>query len=180
MDLTPRRRRAAKIRVGVVGTTDGIAHFRAWGRKLKSVVQVPPPGKGEKADRLHLGHFPGLEEAFGISFEPDECSALSISAQGHRSRNPHHQPQRGRRQGRASVHRSRQAASAQRRAIGRRLDSGAAGDRLRAMQASVEANGPADGKRGVHQAAEGEGEHPAARRHGRGRSDRGGDFRGRS
>src|SRR5437762_14123414 len=63
---------------GPLGTTDGIAHFRAWGRKLKSVVQVPPPGKGEKADRLHLANFPGLEEAFGISFEPDECSALSI------------------------------------------------------------------------------------------------------
>ncbi len=62
----------------MVGTTAGIAHFRAWGHKLKSVVQVPPPGKGEKADRLHLANFPGLEEAFGISFEPDQCSALSI------------------------------------------------------------------------------------------------------
>jgi hypothetical protein len=71
-------KKSREIRVGVVGTTDGIAHFRAWGRKLKSVVQVPPPGKGEKADRLHLAHFPGLEEAFGISFESDECSALSI------------------------------------------------------------------------------------------------------
>jgi len=40
-------KKSREIRVGVVGTTDGIAHFRAWGRKLKSVVQVPPPGKGE-------------------------------------------------------------------------------------------------------------------------------------
>ena len=73
-------KKSREIRVGVVGTTDGIGHFRAWGRKLKSVVRVPPPGKGEKADRLHLANFPGLDEAFGISFEPDECSALSISA----------------------------------------------------------------------------------------------------
>ncbi len=29
-------------------------------------------------DRLHLANFPGLEEAFGISFEPDEISTLSI------------------------------------------------------------------------------------------------------
>ncbi len=71
-------KRTREIRVGVVGTSDGIAHFRTWGRKLKSVVPVPPPGKGEKADRLHLANFPGLEEAFGISFDPDECSALSI------------------------------------------------------------------------------------------------------
>ncbi|WP_235782870.1 hypothetical protein [Bradyrhizobium murdochi] len=71
-------KKSREIGVGVVGTTDGIAHFRAWGRKLKSAVRVPPPGKGEKADRLHLADFPGLDEAFGISFEPDECSALSI------------------------------------------------------------------------------------------------------
>jgi len=43
-----------------------------------SCIAVPPPGKGEKADRLHLANFPGLEETFGISFDPDECSALSI------------------------------------------------------------------------------------------------------
>lgn len=66
------------ISVGVVGTPEGIAHFRAWARKLRNVVEVPPPGKGEKADRLHLANFPGLEQAFGITFEPDECSALSI------------------------------------------------------------------------------------------------------
>ena len=72
-------KKSREIRVGVVGTIDGIGHFRAWGRKLKSVVCVPPPGKGEKADRLHLANFPGLDEAFGISFEPDECSALSIA-----------------------------------------------------------------------------------------------------
>ena len=64
--------------MGVVGTTDGIAHFRSWSRKLKKVVEVPPPGKGEKQDRLHLANFPGLEETFGISYEPDECSTLSI------------------------------------------------------------------------------------------------------
>lgn len=71
-------KRTREIRVGVVGTIDGIAYFRAWSRKLKKTVQVPPPGKGEKADRLHLANFPGLEEAFGITFDPDECSALSI------------------------------------------------------------------------------------------------------
>ncbi|MBD3744827.1 argonaute/piwi family protein [Sphingopyxis alaskensis] len=71
-------RKIRDIRVGVIGTTDGIAHFRSWGRKLKQVVAVPPPGKGEKQDRLHLANFPGLAEAFGISFEPDECVTLSI------------------------------------------------------------------------------------------------------
>ncbi|MER8472741.1 hypothetical protein NKH23_25565 [Mesorhizobium sp. M1328] len=74
-------KKTREISVGVVGTTEGIGHFRAWSYKLKKVVQVPPPGKGEKADRLHLANFPGLEETFGISFDPDECSALSIPRQ---------------------------------------------------------------------------------------------------
>lgn len=71
-------RRVRDIRVGVVGTGDGIARFRAWSYELRSAVIVPPPGKGEKADRLHLANFPGLEEAFGINYDPDEISALSI------------------------------------------------------------------------------------------------------
>lgn len=70
-----------EIRVGVVGTVDGIAHFRAWSRKLRQVIRVPPPTKGEKQDRLHLANFPGLEEAFGITFDPDELSTLSIPPQ---------------------------------------------------------------------------------------------------
>lgn len=73
-----RKKKTQEIRVGVVGTPEGIAHFRDWARKLKQVVRVPPPGKTEKKDRLHLADFPGLEEAFGITFEPDECSTLLI------------------------------------------------------------------------------------------------------
>jgi hypothetical protein len=75
----PKGKKAREIRVGVVGTSDGIAHFRAWSRSIMQVVPVPPPGKGEKKDRLHLANFPGLEETFGIAFDPDEISALSLS-----------------------------------------------------------------------------------------------------
>lgn len=76
-----RAKKTREITVGVVGTVDGIAHFRAWARKLRHVMKVPPPGKGEKQDRLHLANFPGLEEAFGIGFDPDEISTLSIPNQ---------------------------------------------------------------------------------------------------
>lgn len=58
-----RPRKTREIRVGVVGTPQGIGHFRSWARKIQQVVAVPPPGKGEKQDRLHLANFPGLEEA---------------------------------------------------------------------------------------------------------------------
>jgi hypothetical protein len=71
-------KKTREIRVGVVGTPDGVAHFRSWARSLMQVITVPPPGKGEKQDRLHLANFPGLEEAFGIAFDPDEISVLSL------------------------------------------------------------------------------------------------------
>lgn len=67
------------IRIGVVGTREGIAYFRAWAYKLKSVVSVPPPGKGEKADRLHLANFPGIDEAFGVTFDPDDVRTLTVT-----------------------------------------------------------------------------------------------------
>ena len=73
-----RKKKTQEVRIGVVGTPEGIAHFRTWGRKLKQVVPVPPPGRTEKRDRLHLADFPGLEETFGITFDPDECSELLI------------------------------------------------------------------------------------------------------
>jgi len=71
-------RKVQPVRVGVVGTTEGIAFFKKWGAKLKHMIAVPPPGKGEKADRLHLANFPGLEETFGITFDPEDCSSLAI------------------------------------------------------------------------------------------------------
>jgi len=71
-------KKSREIRVGAIGTTDGIAHFRNWARSIMQVVAVPPPGKAEKKDRLHLANFPGLEETFGISFDPDEISTLSL------------------------------------------------------------------------------------------------------
>jgi len=72
-------RKTRNIRVGVVGTPAGIGHFRSWARSIMQIVTVPPPGKGEKKDRLHLANFPGLEETFGIAFDPDEISVLSLS-----------------------------------------------------------------------------------------------------
>src|ERR1700680_2399863 len=57
-------RKTKQIRISVVGTLDGIKYFRAWAAQIKTRVDVPPPGKGEKKDRLHLANFPGIEETF--------------------------------------------------------------------------------------------------------------------
>lgn len=65
-------KKTREVRIGVIGTAEGIKHFKSWATQLKKRVEVPPPGKTEKADRLHLANFPGIEEAFGISFEPTE------------------------------------------------------------------------------------------------------------
>ena len=37
-------------------------------RQVKKLVSVPPPGKTEKKNRLHLANFPGMEETFKVSF----------------------------------------------------------------------------------------------------------------
>jgi hypothetical protein len=73
-----RPKKAKEIRVGVVGTQAGINHFRSWATQLKKRVEVPPPGKGEKKDRLHLANFPGIEEVFAISFDDSEFVTYPI------------------------------------------------------------------------------------------------------
>jgi hypothetical protein len=66
------------ISVGVIGTAAGVEHFRSWAGRLKCRIDVPPPKRGEKKNRLHLCNFPGVEEAFGISFDPNAIVAYTI------------------------------------------------------------------------------------------------------
>lgn len=58
------------ISVGVIGTEDGVTLFPAWAGSIGKFLAVPPPGKSEKKNRLHLSDFPGLEEALGIAIDP--------------------------------------------------------------------------------------------------------------
>ncbi len=75
-------KKSREVRIGVIGTSEGITHLRNWAKRMKSHINVPPPGKGEKQDRLHLANFPGLEEAFGISLNDTDFAAypLDLSA----------------------------------------------------------------------------------------------------
>lgn len=72
------RQKVQDVRIGVVGTQEGIGHFRSWSQRLLDGIPVPPPGLTEKQDRLHLADFAGLEETFGITFDPQRCRALSV------------------------------------------------------------------------------------------------------
>lgn len=66
------------VRIGVVATARGMKLFRSWSQRLLDGIKVPPPGPREKEDRLHLADFLGLEETFGITFDPTGCSELQI------------------------------------------------------------------------------------------------------
>jgi hypothetical protein len=66
------------ICAGVIGTEAGIRYFRTWAETIKKRVEVPPPGRGEKKDRLHLANFPGIEEAFGITLNPADLAAYTL------------------------------------------------------------------------------------------------------
>ena len=97
--------KGTKVRIGVVGTSDGINLFRAWAARIKKLVEVPPPGKGEKTDRLHLANFPGMEEAFGITFNENELTACTLESK-EIERQPHCESARGDRKGRQALYRS--------------------------------------------------------------------------
>lgn len=71
-------RKISEVRIGVVATQSGIKHFRGWSKRLLQGISVPPPGPTEKKDRLHLADFAGLEETFGITFDPEGCSELIV------------------------------------------------------------------------------------------------------
>lgn len=71
-------RKVREVRIGVIGTKEGLGHFRSWSRRLLAGIPVPPPGPTDKKDRLHLADFAGLEETFGITFDPERCRALAV------------------------------------------------------------------------------------------------------
>jgi len=66
------------LSIAVIGSAEGVAHFKDWAKKLKGRIEVPEPKRGEKRNRLHLSNFPGIEEAFGISFDPDKIVSYAI------------------------------------------------------------------------------------------------------
>jgi hypothetical protein len=71
-------KRTKEIRIGVVGTVEGIGYFHRWAEQIKKRVEVPPPGKTDKQDRLHLANFPGIEAAFSITFNENELVACTL------------------------------------------------------------------------------------------------------
>lgn len=58
------------LRVGVIGTADGLALFRDWTKTIMRPIPIPPRGPRDKEERLHLSAFPGLREAFGLMLDP--------------------------------------------------------------------------------------------------------------
>ncbi|PKN11179.1 MAG: hypothetical protein CVU43_20400 [Chloroflexi bacterium HGW-Chloroflexi-5] len=70
--------RSKEISLGVIGTKSGLSFFRNWAIQAGGFISVPPPGRMDKANRLHLSNFPGFEEAFNIIISPGEFSELKI------------------------------------------------------------------------------------------------------
>ena len=60
-------KKSRDVRIGIIGTPAGINYFRKWTAQIKKMVSVPPPGKTEKKNRLHLANFPGIEETFKVA-----------------------------------------------------------------------------------------------------------------
>ena len=71
--------RSKEISVGVIGTKTGLSLFRNWAIQAGGLVEVPPPGKTDKQNRLHLSNFPGFEEAFNLIIEPADFVERTIN-----------------------------------------------------------------------------------------------------
>ncbi len=67
------------INIGAIGTQQGLQLLRKWAIRIGGAINIPPPGKTDKAIRLHLSNFPGLEEAFGITMNPADFTQIKIN-----------------------------------------------------------------------------------------------------
>ncbi|WP_284734672.1 argonaute/piwi family protein [Sphingosinicella terrae] len=65
----------------MIGTASGIDYFRRWAAAASRAVRMPKRGPRDKANRLHLSDFPGLEEAFGLRLDPDTFTLREIDLQ---------------------------------------------------------------------------------------------------
>ena len=72
--------RPKEISVGAIGTKDGLRFLRRWAIEVGSFIAVPPPGKTDKQNRIHLSSFPGLEEAFGVWMNPGDFAQREIDS----------------------------------------------------------------------------------------------------
>lgn len=65
------KRSASSFSVGVIGTPDGIARFTRWMKKVKKPISHPEPD-------IAKPFFPGFEEAFGLNFDTEQFTHLTI------------------------------------------------------------------------------------------------------
>src|SRR5665811_1695995 len=68
------------INIGVVGTETGIRYFHSKLTEMQGFIPVPAPKKGDKEYRLHISHFPGLTEAFGIRVDTSAIVEKTLDA----------------------------------------------------------------------------------------------------
>lgn len=74
-----KRSKRREISVGLIATERGEKLFRSWLGKVLKRVLVPKPSKREKIFRPHLSDFPGLEETYGISIDPDDLTVYRLA-----------------------------------------------------------------------------------------------------
>jgi hypothetical protein len=67
-----------EIRIGVVGTANGISYFRDYAEKMLGRIEMEPPSKTDKKFRLHLANFPGIKEAFDICYQTSDFVACAL------------------------------------------------------------------------------------------------------
>lgn len=67
----------AEMRIGVVGTPEGLNHFRKWAKSIRGYIPIPP---GE-FDKPHHASWPGFETVFCAQWPEDPLVELTVSAE---------------------------------------------------------------------------------------------------
>jgi hypothetical protein len=70
-------RELPSVRVGVIGTTDGVERFNRWSARIRKFIPIPPPTKKSKEIQAHHVPFPGFAEAFRADWPATPTYSIS-------------------------------------------------------------------------------------------------------
>ncbi|MFV1494476.1 hypothetical protein VWX97_12230 [Phaeobacter sp. JH18-32] len=68
-----------EVKLGVIGTSNGISDFKDWLSRLMKGVAVPARTERDKDVRLHLSEFPGLAEALSIKVDIESLTEYTLT-----------------------------------------------------------------------------------------------------
>lgn len=75
--------RSKEVSIGVIGTKEGLSYFRNWAIRLGGFIEVPPPGKTDKKNRLQASKSASVKTGTHVAaYSRNHARAGAICKQG--------------------------------------------------------------------------------------------------